>query len=107
MIVTVVVVETARVVKNAVPAKPFAGIVTVAGTGTTAGLLLVSDTTAPPSGAPTLSTAVTVDSSPPTTVSGCVDIVESVAGGGASCGVKLRTADHAPAAPFRLTPRTR
>jgi len=84
-----------------------AGTVVVAGTLATAGLLLESVMTAPPSGAATLNTTVALDGLPPTTVEGFVDMVESVAGGGGSCGVKLRTVDQAPGWPTELIPRTR
>ena len=80
---------------------------TAAGTLAIPGALLDNATTAPPSGAPTLSTMVPVDPLPPVTVDGLVDMVESVAGGGAACGVNVRTADQAPATPLTLTPRTR
>src|SRR5213593_2263951 len=105
--VTVVFAATAVVEIGNVPVKPLAGIVTLAGTLATAGLLLDSATTALGSGAPTLNTTVPLDASPPTTVEGFVDIVESVAGGGAACGVKLRTSLHAPAVPAEFTPSTR
>ena len=84
-----------------------AGTVVVAGTVATDGLLLESEISAPPSGAPTLSTTVALDPTPPATLDGLVDIVDSSAGGGAACGVKLRTTDHAPGVPAEFTPRTR
>ena len=52
------------------PVKLFAGTVTVGGTLATDGSLLDSETTAPPSGAPTLRTIVQVEALPPTTVDG-------------------------------------
>src|SRR5262245_10666511 len=107
VITTVVVAATAVVAIWKTPAKPFSAIVTVAGTDATSGALLESETSAPPNGAPTLSTTVPDEPVPPTTVDGWVDIVESVAGGGAACGVKLRTADHAPGVPAMLIPRAR
>jgi len=107
VIVTTVLADTAVVAIVNEPAKPFSGMVTLAGTDATAALLLDSPTTAPPNGAPTLSTTLPLDGLDPTTDDGCVDIVESVAGGGGACGVKLRTADHAPATPAVLIPRTR
>ena len=107
VIVTLVFAATGDVVMVAVPVNPLAGTATVGGTLATCGLLLESAITAPPSGAPVLSTTVVLDALPPTTDEGFVSIVDSVAGGGAVCGVKLRTADHAPAAPAELTPRTR
>jgi hypothetical protein len=50
---------------------------------------------------------VPLDAFPPTTVDGFVSNDPSTAGGGASCGVKLRTADQGPATPALFTPRTR
>src|SRR5262245_42222524 len=84
-----------------------AGTVVVAGTLAIAGLLLDRDTTAPPSGALVLSVTVLVDDVGPLTLEGFVSIVASVGGGGAGCGVKLNVADHGPATPALLTPRTR
>ena len=107
VIVTVVFAETVDVMIVNVPVKPVAGTVTLAGTPATTGLLLESETTAPPSGAPTLRTTVPDEASPPATVDGFADTSVSVAGGGGACGVKLRTADQAPAVPAELTPRTR
>jgi hypothetical protein len=104
---TVVFVDTGEVAIVNVPVKPVAGTVTLGGTLATVVLLLESATTAPPSGAPTLSTTVPLEASPPATVDGLVSIVDRVAGGGGSCGVKLRTADQAPAVPVEFTPRTR
>src|SRR3954447_12816940 len=101
------VAVTDDVMMSKPPVKLFAGTVTLGGTLATAGSLLDSATTAPPSGAPTLNTIVPNEPFPPTTVAGLRSSVESVAGGGACCGVKLRTADHAPAVPAVFTPRTR
>jgi hypothetical protein len=106
VIVTSVLVVTAEVETTNVPVKPFGATVVVAGTLATAGLLLYSEIT-PPSVAATSVTAVPLDPSPPTTVEGLRPRVDSCAGGGAACGVKLRTVDHAPATPAELTPRTR
>jgi hypothetical protein len=106
VIVTSVLAATADVETTNVPVKPFGATVVVAGTLATAGLLLDREIT-PPSVAATSVTAVPLDPSPPTTVEGLRPRVESCAGGGAACGVKLRTADHAPATPAELTPRTR
>jgi hypothetical protein len=107
VIVTVVFVDTVDVMIANEPVNPVAGTVTLAGTLATRALLLESETTAPPSGAPTLRITVPEDASPPATVDGLADKSVSVAGGGGSCGVKLRTADQAPAVPPELTPRTR
>lgn len=107
MIVTTVLVETGDVAIANDAVKLLAGAVVVAGTLATAGRLLESEINAPPSGAPELSTTVPLDPFPPTTVDGFVSIVDSTAGGGASCGVKLRTVDQGPATPALFTPRTR
>lgn len=104
---TAVLAATGEVVIVKSPVKPVDGTVTVAGTAATPGLLLERETTAPVAGAGVLSTTVPNDESPPTTVAGLMLIDESVAAGGGACGVKLRTADHAPAVPAVLTPRTR
>lgn len=107
MIATTVVADTiaVEIVKPAV--KLFAGAVVDGGTLATAGLLLVSEITAPPSGAPELSTTVPLERSPLTTVVGLMSIEPRTAGGGACCGVKLRTTDHGPGTPAAFTPRTR
>ena len=97
--------EDVRIVNP--PVKVFAGTVTVAGTLATVGSLLESETTAPPSGAGVLITIVPDEASPPTTVVGLMSSVESVAGGGESPAMKLRTAEKAPACPALLIPRTR
>ena len=104
---TVTFAETGEVVIVKDPVKPTGGTVTVAGTLATAGLLLDRVTTAPFAGAGVLRTTVPDELLPPTTVAGLMSIVESTAGGGAACGVKLRTADHGPATPALFTPRTR
>ena len=83
-----------------------AAIVTLAGVAA-AVLLLDSVTTAPPDGAALVSVAVPCELLPPTTVDGLSEIAESEGGDGADCGVKLRTADHAPAVPAEFTPRAR
>jgi len=88
--------DTATVVTVKVPANPFGGTVTVEGTLATAGLLLDSDITAP-SVADTSVTTVPADDVPPSTVVGLRSIVANRAGGGAACGVTVRTADQAPA----------
>jgi len=105
--VTVVLTVTAAVAIVNVPVNPLSGTVTVAGTLATAGLLLDSETTAPPNGAPTLRTTVPLESLPPNTDDGLVSSDDNVAGGGAACGVRLRTVDHGPATPLTLTPRAR
>src|ERR1700752_1891017 len=102
-----VVTATREVVKGKVPVKLLDGARTVAGTLATLGLLLESAISAPPSGAPTLKTTVPLEGFPPTTVDGLVSNVDSLAGGGACCGVKLRTGDHAPCTPAVITPRPR
>src|SRR3954468_12053157 len=105
--VTAVEVVTGDVVMVKDAVKLFAGAVAVAGTLATAGLLLESEITAPPSGAPVLRTAVPLDGVPPATMDGFASMVERAAGGGACCGEKLRTADQGPATPAVFTPRTR
>ena len=75
------------------PVKPLGATVVVAGTLATAGLLLDSETTAPLV-APTLMTTVPATAVPPSTEDGLTSIVDRDAGGGATWGVKLRTADH-------------
>ena len=87
-----------------VPVNPF-GVV-VAGTLATAGLLLVS-VIMPPSGADVVMTTVPLDRVPPATLAGLRSSVDSCAGGGAVCGVKLRIAENGPATPAELMPRTR
>lgn len=81
--------------------------VTLAGTVATPVLLLASVTTEPPDGAAAVSVAVACDEFPPTTVEGFSVSAESAGADGAVCGVKRRTADHVPAVPAELTPRTR
>ena len=84
-----------------------AAIVMLAGTVAAAVLLLDSATTAPPDGAALVSVAVPCELLPPTTEDGLIEIADSAGGDDAACGVKLRTADHAPAVPAEFTPRTR
>ena len=107
MITTPVLAETGWVVMAKLPVKPTLGTVTLAGTLAIAGLLLERATTAPPSGAGTLRTTVPDESLPPTTLEGLMSRLVRVAGGGAACGVKLRTDDQGPAVPAVLIPRTR
>ena len=106
VIVTVVLAATADVEMVNVPVKPFCATVVVAGTLATAGLLLESEITAPLVAEVSITT-VPEDAFPPMTDDGLTSIVDSCAGGGAVCGVKLRTADHGPVTPAELTPRTR
>ncbi len=103
--VTDEVAATGEVVMVNTPVNPLGATVVVAGTLATAGLLLDSETTAP-FVAPTLMTTVPAAAVPPSTDDGLTSIVDSDAAGGAVWGVKLRTADHAPAVPAELTPRT-
>jgi hypothetical protein len=107
VIVTGVVADTAVVEIVNEPVKPVSGTVTLAGTDATAGLLLDSATTAPPNGAPTLSTTVPLDALPPATLAGLMSIVDSTADSGGACGVSVRTAEKGPACPSELIPRTR
>ena len=74
---TEVVVVTAEVLTTKLPVKPLSGAVVVAGTLATAGLLLDSEITAPPSGADVVRTTVPLDASPPTTVAGLRSSVDS------------------------------
>lgn len=104
--VTVVFAGTADVVIANVPVNPLGATVVVAGTLATVGLLLEREITAP-SVAETSMTTVPEDWFPPTTVEGLRSIVDNCAGGGAGCGVKLRTTDHGPATPAEFTARTR
>ena len=81
--------------------------VTLAGT-LAAVLLSLSVTTNPPAGAADVSVTVPCAPLPPVTLAGLTDTADNAAGpGGADCGVKLRTLDHAPAVPAELRPRTR
>ena len=105
--VTIIVADTVAVAIVKLAVKLFAGATVDAGTLATAGLLLANEITAPPSGAPELSTTVPLETSPPTTVAGLMSIDPRTGGGGACCGRKLRTTDHGPAAPTPFTPRTR
>ena len=84
-----------------------AATVTLAGTPATAGLLLDSATTAPPEEAAAAKVTVPVEALPPTTLVGFTDTDDKLATAAAACGVKLRAADHAPAVPAELMPRTR
>jgi hypothetical protein len=103
---TEVVAATAEVEIVKSPTKLPVGTVTVEGTLATAGLLLESETTVV-SGAAALTMSVPLVASPPTTVVGLISRFVNAVGGGGVCGVKLRTADQAPATPAELTPRTR
>ena len=107
VITTPVLAGTGWVVMAKPPVKPTLGTVTLAGTLAIAGLLLERATTAPPSGAGTLRMTVPDESLPPTTLDGLMSRLVKVAGGGAACGVKLRTEDHGPVTPAVLIPRTR
>ena len=80
MIVTGVLVATADVDTANVTLAAAAGTVTLAGTLATATLLLDSDTTAPPLGAPEVSVAVPVDPVPPVTLDGFTETADSDAG---------------------------
>ena len=66
-----------------------APIVTLAGTFAAAVLLLVSDTTAPPDGAPELSVTVPVDPVPPVTLDGLTEIEDNVAVGAGGFTVRV------------------
>ena len=94
--VTVVAVATTDVAIGNVAVNEFAGAVVVAGTLATAGWLLDSDMTAPPSGAPTLRTTVPLEAFPPTTVDGFV--VHRGKGRGRRRGLRRETAHGRPGA---------
>lgn len=84
MIVTGVLVPTADVGTANVALVDPAGTVTLAGTLATAVLLLDSDTTAPPLGAPEVSVTVPVEPVPPVTLDGFTETADSEAGAGAA-----------------------
>ena len=104
VMVTAVVVVTAEVFTTKLPVNPVA--VVVAGTLATAGLLLDKEITTT-LGSNVDITSVPKDALPPTTFAGLRSIVDNCEGGGAVCGVKLRTAENGPATPAEFTPRTR
>jgi hypothetical protein len=80
--------------------------VTLAGT-VTAVLLLDSVTTAPPVGAALVNVAVPCAGLPPTRLAGLSAIADNAAAAGAAIGWKRTAADHGPAVPAELMPRTR
>ena len=84
-----------------------AGIVTLAGTLATVPLLLESEASAPPLGAAEVNVKVPAEAFPPTTLEGLDATDDNVDVAGAARGVKLRTADQAPAVPAEFTARTR
>lgn len=106
MVAGVEVVTDTVLTVNATLVTP-AATVTLAGTVATLVLLLDSVTTAPPEAAALVSVAVPCEALPPTTLVGVSAIAESAGADAAACGVKRRTADHAPAVPAELMPRTR
>ena len=87
--VTVVLAATGEVVIANDPTKLFAGAVTVAGTLATLGLLLDRLISAPPNGAPVLSTTVPLEELPPTIVEGLMSIDPTPGGGGDTPGLTL------------------
>ena len=106
-IVAVVEALTAVVVTlNAALVAP-AGTMTLAGTDAVVVLLLDSVTDAPPAGAALVSVAVPCTALPPTTLDGLRVMLDKAGVAGAVCGRNVRAADHAPAAPAELIPRTR
>jgi hypothetical protein len=107
VIVTGVDALTAVVVTVNVALVAPAATVTLAGTVATAVLLLDSVTTAPPAGAALVNVAVPCAALPPTTLAGLRPIADSAAAAGAAFGWKRTAADHAPAVPAELMPRTR
>ena len=86
---------------------PLAGAVVVAGTLATAGLLLDSANHRAVGLADVDITTVPLDALPPTTRRRVEVDRRQLRGRRSGCGVKLRTADHAPATPAEFTPRTR
>src|SRR6185436_15643108 len=105
--VTVVLAATGDVEIVNEPTKLFSGAVTVAGTLATLGLLLDRLITAPPNGAPVLSTTVPLEALPPTTVVGLMSIEPRPAGGGDVPGWPVLTPNHGPPTRPKLTPRRR
>jgi len=89
---SVVVTGNMVVTRNVALALP-PGTVTVAGTVADEGLLLDSDTTAPPLGAGPLSVTVPVEPLPPTTEDGLKDRETSATGGGSTGGSTIRGED--------------
>ena len=87
--VVVADVETARVVTVNVALALPAGTVTEAGTVAADALLLVSATTAPPSGALLLSVIVPVDAVPPVTLVGLRATAVKLAAGGVTVRVAV------------------
>lgn len=81
--------------------------VTLAGVAATAGLALLTLTTAPPLGAALVSVTVPCDVFPPTTVLGFAPTAERLAAAGAACGVKRRVEENGPKTPAELRARTR
>ena len=110
VIVTAVEVVTDFVVTVKFVVVAPAATATLAGTVAADVLLLESVTDAPPDGATPVKVTVPCEELPPTTEVGLSASVESVGelgGGGADCTVNLRAADHVPATPAELMPRTR
>jgi hypothetical protein len=107
VIVTGVLVPTADVDTANVALVAPADTVTLAGTLATAALLLDSDTSAPPLGAPEVSVAVPVEPVPPVILDGFTETADSDAGPGTLCGVKRRVEENGPNTPAELRARTR
>jgi len=108
VIVTGVDALTAVVVTLNVALVAPAATVTLAGTVATAVLLPDSVTTAAPAGAALVNVAVPCAAAPPTTLAGLRPIADSAAAAAAAAfGWKRSAADHAPAVPAELMPRTR
>jgi len=106
VIVASVFAETAEVeIVNVRLVEP-AATVTLAGT-VAAALLLDSVTSAPPLGAADVRVTVPVDALPPTSVDGLAPTDDNAGDVVAARGSTLLVADHGPAVPTALTPRTR
>jgi hypothetical protein len=88
---TGVAAVTAKVVTVKVALAAPAGMVTLAGTVATAGMLLMSVTTAPPVRAGPLSVTLAVEGDPPLTLVGFSESEVRVGPGG-GCGVTVSTA---------------
>ena len=97
--------DTVLMVKLALVAP--AATVTLAGTVATAAFPLVSETTAPPLGAPLVNVTVPCEVLPPTIEVGFTLTVDKLGAAGAASAWNRREAEKGPATPNELMPRTR